>query len=188
MECSLGISNFLEGISSISIVLFSSTPWLWSLRKSFLSLLAIFRTLHSNGYIFPFLLCLSLLFFSQLFVSPPQITILLFCISFSWGWFWSLPPVQCHKPLSIVLQELYQIYLSLLLYNHKRLICFRSYLNGLELFPTFFNLSLNLAMRSSWSEPQSAPGLVFYWLYRASPSLAAQNIINLISGSGDIHM
>jgi len=28
-------------------------------------------------------------------------------------------------------------------------------------FPTFFNLSLNLAIRSSWSEPQSAPGLVF---------------------------
>ena len=28
-------------------------------------------------------------------------------------------------------------------------------------FPIFFNLSLNLAIRSSWSEPQSAPGLVF---------------------------
>ena len=28
-------------------------------------------------------------------------------------------------------------------------------------FPTFFNLSLNLAIRSSSSEPQSAPGLVF---------------------------
>ena len=27
-------------------------------------------------------------------------------------------------------------------------------------FPTFFNLSLNLAIRSSWSEPQSAPGLI----------------------------
>ena len=40
-------------------------------------------------------------------------------------------------------------------------IWFRSYLNGLEVFPTFFNLSLNLAIRCSWSEPQSAPGLVF---------------------------
>ena len=28
-------------------------------------------------------------------------------------------------------------------------------------FPTFFNLSLNLAVRSSWSEPQSPPSLVF---------------------------
>jgi len=34
-------------------------------------------------------------------------------------------------------------------------------LNGLVVFPTFFNLHLNLAIRSSWSEPQSAPGLVF---------------------------
>ena len=28
-------------------------------------------------------------------------------------------------------------------------------------FPTFFNLSPNFAIRSSWSEPQSAPSLVF---------------------------
>ena len=31
-----------------------------------------FGTLHSDAYIFPFLLCFSLLFFSQLFVRPPQ--------------------------------------------------------------------------------------------------------------------
>ena len=30
---------------------------------------------------------------------------------------------------------------------------------GLEVFPTFFNLGLNFAIRSSWSEPQSAPGV-----------------------------
>ena len=52
-------------------------------------------------------------------------------------------------------------------------------MNGLVVFPTFFNLSLNLARRSSWSEPQSAP-VLFCWLYRTSPSLAAKNIINLI--------
>ena len=74
-------------------------------RISYLSLL-FFGTLHSNGYIFPFLLCDSHLFFSQLFVRPPQTTILLFFISFSWGWFWLLHPVQCHKPPSIVLQAL----------------------------------------------------------------------------------
>ena len=33
--------------------------------------------------------------FFQLFVRPPQTTILPFWISFYWGWFWSLPPVQC---------------------------------------------------------------------------------------------
>ena len=37
-------------------------------------------------YIFPFLLCLACLVFSQLFLRPPQRTILPFCISFSWGW------------------------------------------------------------------------------------------------------
>ena len=31
------------------------------------------------------------------------------------------------------------------------------YLNGLVVSPTFFNLSLNFAIRNSWSEPQSAP-------------------------------
>ena len=36
-----------------------------------------------------------------------------------------------------------------------------SYLNGIAVSPTLFNLSLNLAIRSSWSEPQSIPGLVF---------------------------
>ena len=34
-------------------------------------------------------------------------------------------------------------------------------LNGLVFFPSFFKLSLNLAIRSSWSETQSASGLVF---------------------------
>ena len=36
-----------------------------------------------------------------------------------------------------------------------------SYLNGLVVFPTLFNLSLHFAIRSSRYEPQSAPGLVF---------------------------
>ena len=34
-------------------------------------------------------------------------------------------------------------------------------MNDLVGFPTFFNLSLKLAIRSSLSEPKSAPGLVF---------------------------
>ena len=75
-------------------------------RFSYLSLLC-FVTLHSYGYIFPFLLCLKFLFFSQLFVRPPQTSTLPFCISFSWGWFWSLPHVWCYKPASIVLQALF---------------------------------------------------------------------------------
>ena len=83
---------------------------------------------------------------------PPQIGILLFCISFPWGWSWSLSAVQCHEPHSIVHQALYlsflvpYIYFSLPLYNQG--IWFRSYLNGLVVFPTVFNFSLNLAVRS----------------------------------------
>ena len=86
--------------------------------------LVFFGTLHSNGNIFPFLLCLSLLLFSEPFVRP-QTIILPFCISFSWGWFWSLPPVQCYEPSSVVIQTLCLsnliswIYWSLPRYNNK---------------------------------------------------------------------
>ena len=52
---------FLKRSLVFPILLFSSISLLCSLRKAFLPLLA-FGTLHSNGYIFPFLLCLSLLF------------------------------------------------------------------------------------------------------------------------------
>ena len=47
-------------------------------------------------------------------------------------------------------------------------------------FPTFFNLSLNFTVSSSWSEPQSATGQ-FCWLYRASSSWVSKNKINLTS-------
>ena len=123
---------------------------LWG-RLSYVSVL-FFGTQHSNGYIFPFLLCLLFLFFSQLFVRPPQRTILSFCIYFFLRISCSLSPVQCHKPLFIVLQALSLIpwiYLLLPLYNNKG-FNYRSYLTGLVVFPTFFNLSLNLAIRSSW--------------------------------------
>ena len=127
MKCSLGISNFLEEISSLSFPFYCFPLFLCidhRGRLSYLSLL-FFGNPRSNGYIFPFLLCLSLLFFSQLFVRSPQTIILLFCISFSWGWSWSLPPVQCYKPLSIVIQALCLpdlipwLCFSLPLYNRK---------------------------------------------------------------------
>ena len=163
MKVSLGIFNFFEGLSySFFYPLFLYIDHFG--RVSYLPFL-FFGTLHSEGHIFSFLLCLLLPFFSQLFVSPPQTIILPFCISFSRVWFCSGSPVQCYEPLSIVLQALCLsdlipwIYLSLSLYSHKGFN--RSYLNGLRVFPTFFNLSLNLAIRSSCSEPQSFSGLVF---------------------------
>ena len=75
-------------------------------RHSCLSLL-FSGTLHSVGFIFPFLLCLLLLFISQPFVRSPQTTTWPSCISFSWEWIWSPPPVQCYEHSSIVLQALF---------------------------------------------------------------------------------
>ena len=98
---------FLKRSLVFPILLLSSISLHWSLRKAFLSLLAILGTPHSNGYSFPFLLCFSLPFFSQLFVRPPQTAILLFLHFFFWGWSWSLSPVQCHEPHSIAHQALY---------------------------------------------------------------------------------
>ena len=64
------------------------------------------ETLRLDGCIFPFLLCLLLLFFTQLFERPPQTTTLTSCISFSLGWFCSSPTIQSYEPPSIVLQAL----------------------------------------------------------------------------------
>ena len=100
---------FLKRSLVYPTLLSSSISLHWSLRKAFLSLLTILCTLHSDAYIFPFLLCISLFFFLQLFVSPLHAAILLFCISFPWLWSWFLSPVQCHEPLSIVHQVFYQI-------------------------------------------------------------------------------
>ena len=52
---------FLKRSLVFPTLMFSSISLHWSLRKAFLSLL---EALHSNGYIFPFLLCFWLLFFS----------------------------------------------------------------------------------------------------------------------------
>ena len=78
-------------------------------RLSYLSLL-FFGTLHSNGYIFPFLLCFLLLFFSQQrsvktakVSSDNHFASLHF---FFLGMVLITVPVQSYEPLSIVLQAL----------------------------------------------------------------------------------
>ena len=72
MKCSLGISNFLEEISSLSHSIVFLYFFALITEKGFLISLLFFGTLNSDGYIFPFLLRLLLLFFSQLFVRPSQ--------------------------------------------------------------------------------------------------------------------
>ena len=76
---------FLKRSLVFSNLLFSSTFLHWSLRRAFWSLLLFFGTLHSDGYIFPFVLCLSLLFSSQLIVRPPRTTIFPFLHFFFLG-------------------------------------------------------------------------------------------------------
>ena len=98
MKYSPGMFNFLEEISSLSHSAFSLYFFALITEERFLISLLFFGTLHSDAYIFPFLFGFSLLFFSQLFVRPPQRAIVLFCISFPWGWSWSLSPVQCNEP------------------------------------------------------------------------------------------
>ena len=116
---------FLKRCLVFPILLFSSISLHWSLRKAFLSLLAIlwnsaFRCLYL--YFSP-LHFASLLFTAICKASPDSH--FAFCISFLWGWSWSLSPVQCHKPPSIVLQTPYLsdlipwTYFSHAVYNHK---------------------------------------------------------------------
>ena len=97
------VSNFLEEISSLSHSIVFLYFFALTTEEGFLiSPCYSLELCIQMGISFLFLLCFSLPFFSQLFVRPPQTTILLFCISFSWGWSWSLSPVQCHEPPSII--------------------------------------------------------------------------------------
>ena len=83
MKYSLGVSNFLEEISSLS----HSIVFLYFFELNTKEVFCI-SPCHSWNSAFKwvylsFSLCLWLLFFSQLFVRTPQTTILLLCISFS---------------------------------------------------------------------------------------------------------
>ena len=112
---------FLKRYLVFPILLFFSISWL--LRKPSLSLLSILWISAFKWVYLTFILCLLHLFFSQLFVRLPQTSIFSIYISFSWGWSWSLPPLQCHEASSIVHQVLHLsdlipwIYLSLPLYK-----------------------------------------------------------------------
>ena len=91
-----------------SILLFSLFLCIDHWRSlSYLSLL-FFGTLYSCGYIFSFSTCL-LLHFSAICKAFSDNHLAFFAFLFLGGWFWSLPPIQCHEPLSIALQALYQI-------------------------------------------------------------------------------
>ena len=95
---------FLKRSLVFPILLFSSISLHCSLKKSFLSLLAI---LWNSAFCW---VCLFPLLFTSLLFSAilksPQTIILPSCIFFPLEWFWSPPPVQCYEPPSTVLQAL----------------------------------------------------------------------------------
>ena len=108
MKYSLGISNFLEEIPSLSHSIVFFYFFALITEEGFLvSPCYSLELCIQLDMSFPFLSCLSLLLYPQLFVKPPQTTTLPPCISFSLGWFWPLPPIQCYEPLSIILQALW---------------------------------------------------------------------------------
>ena len=116
---------FLKRSLVFPILLFSSISLHWSLRKAFLSLLAI---LWNSALKWEYLSFSPLPFTSLLFSAISKASSdnrFAFLHFFSFGWSWSLPPVQCHEPLSTVLQPLCLsdlipwIYFSLPLYNFK---------------------------------------------------------------------
>ena len=103
MKCSLGISDFLGEISSLShSIVFLYFFTLFTEEGFLISPCYSLELCIQMGVSFLFSFAFHFSVFSQLFVSPPQTAILLFCIFFSWGWSWSLSPVPCHKLLSIV--------------------------------------------------------------------------------------
>ena len=102
MKCSLGISNFLEEISSFShSIVFLC---LFALISEEVFLISPCNSLElciqmSISFLFSFAFHFSSF---HIYLRLPQTAILLFCISFSRGWSWFLFPVQCHEPPFIV--------------------------------------------------------------------------------------
>ena len=163
MKCSLGISNFLEEISSlshsvVSLYFFTRIPeegflispcdslelciqmgisFLFSLPLASLLFSAICNASSDNYFSFLHF------FFLGMVLITASCTMLWTCIHSSSGTLSDLIP---------------WIYFSLPLYDHKGFDLGHTWI---VVFPTFFNLSLNLAISSSWSEPQSAPSLIF---------------------------
>ena len=155
---------FLKRTLVFPILLFSSISLHWSLRKAFLSPLAI--------------LCNCPLKWVYLSFSPLHFTSLLFsaiCKASSDNYFAicisvlgdDLDPCLLYNVMNLcpwfirysIRSNPLKPFVTSLVYSQG--IWFRSCLNGLVVFPTFFNLSLNWAIKSSWSEPQSALNLIF---------------------------
>ena len=179
MRCSLGICNHLDEITNLPMLLFSSISLHCSLKKALFFLLAIFWNSAFRWLYLSFILCLPFLFFSQLFVRPPQITILPFSFVFLGDGFdhhlLTMLQTSVHISSDTLSDLIPWIYLSLPLYNHKRFDL------GHTWWPSSFPYFLTF--KSEWKYFDNKEFMIwatvsslfffFHWLYRASPSSAA---------------
>ena len=105
MKCSLGISNFLEEISSLSHSIDFLYFFALITEEGFISPCYSLELCIQMGICFLFALLFTSLLFTAICMAL-SVSVLFYCISFSWGWSWSLSRVQCHEPPSIVHQAL----------------------------------------------------------------------------------
>ena len=184
MKCSLGISNFLEEISSLSHSIISL--YLFTLITEEVFLISPGCSLElwiQMGISFLFSLPLASLIFSAICKAPSDNHFALFHFFFL---VMVLIPVSCTIPQtsSIVLQGLclsdliLWIYLSLPLYNCKRFDLGNTWKSSDVPYFLQFKSEFGNTEFMIWATVCSSS--CFCWLYRTSPSLAAKNIINLI--------
>ena len=167
---------FLKRSLVFPILLFSSISLYWSLRKAFLSFLAILWNSALKWVYLPFspLVFASLVFTAICKASSEShsaflhfffLGMVLLPVSYTMSW------ISIHSSSGTLSIRSSPLNLLLTLIVQSLGIWFRSYSNGLVVFLTFFYLNLNLAIRNSWSE---LTGLVFadcveflhFWLQR----------------------
>ena len=172
---------FLKRSLVFPILLFSSISLHWLLRKAFLSLLGI---LWKSTFKWVYLSFSPLPFASLLFTAICKVSsdsCFAFLHFFPLGMV--LIPVSCTMPRTSVhsssgtLSDLIPwIYLSLPLYYRKGFDLYHTWMG----FPCFLQFKSEFGNKEFMIWATVSSQSCFCWLYRAFPSLAAKNIINLI--------
>ena len=111
MKFTLGISYFLEEISSLSHSIVFLYFFALIMEEGFL-ILTLLAILWNSAFKWVYLSFSPVPFASLLFTAICKASSdnhFAFLYLFSWGRSWSLPPIQCHEPLSIDPQAFFQI-------------------------------------------------------------------------------
>ena len=155
---------FLKRSLVFPILLFSSISLHWSLRKTFLSLLAI---LWNSAFRWEYLSFSPLLFISLLFSAIRKASsdnYFAFLYFFFLGMVlitvsYTMSQTSVHSSSSALSDLIPWIYLSLPLCNYKGFDLGHTWMSSG--FPYFLQFKSDFARMSSWPESQSAPILVF---------------------------